>query len=139
MPPRAGSEVGCRRIPVARGKRIRRLYIEFVKISYAESVPGQCNTAPGGRRLEALFPTTLTFRQVLHLLFVDLDLPRLLHLLPEVRQEHAEEILLFVVQEAIADLIFFGGEVLFRGLLLFEHGEHDAVGSGSDGTADLAG
>src|SRR5215471_19466325 len=111
MPPRAGSEVGCRRIPVARGKGIRRLYMEFVRFLTLRVSPGNATPNPGVVVLEALFPTTLTFRQVLHLLFVDLDLPRLLHLLPEVRQEHAEEILLFAVQEAIADLIFFRGEV----------------------------
>src|SRR6266576_1652893 len=71
--------------------------------------------------LEAFF-SARTPRQALHFLLVDLDLPRLLHLLAKIHKEQSEQVLLLVAHERFSNLILLGGEILLRGLLFFEYG-----------------
>src|SRR5580704_1442268 len=77
--------------------------------------------------LKALFAATLTAGEILHLLFVQLDLARLLHLLTQIDQKHPEQFLLLGAQQRVSDLVFLRGKVLVGRLLPFEHRQHHAV------------
>src|SRR5579864_7581916 len=99
MPPRAGSEVGCRRIPVARGKDMRASP-DSDGLLRGKSSYGRAVSRPAWTwSLKALFAATLTAGEILHLLFVQLDLARLLHLLTQIDQKHPEQFLLLGAQQ----------------------------------------
>src|SRR5689334_23207308 len=138
MPPREGRELGCRRIPVARANGMA-LWRSHPVLTTRNSVAECCRarrSVPVVSSLEAFFPTALPFGEVLHFLLVDFDLARLLHLLAEVRQEHSEEVLLLGAQQAVANLIFLGCEVLLGRILLLQNRQDHAIVPGIDGPAD---
>src|SRR5258708_22869212 len=78
------------------------------------------------------------FSQQIQLLLIDLYFARLVHRLAQIGDKNLEDVLLFLLRECFANLIFLGGEVLFGGRLAVNHGEHGASGPVIDGLADLA-
>src|SRR5271169_409597 len=111
MPPREGNDVGCNRMPAARGKDI--------------SPP-----------LHSLLAAAATQR--FDLFLVSLDLSSFRHLIDQAGNEKSEALLLLADEELVADLIALGGIVGVRRLLVLEHREDHAVGAAADWTADLS-
>ncbi len=75
---------------------------------------------------------TLLPSQVFHLFLIDLEPVGLFHVLAEVRDEQPEQIVLFGLQERLADLIFLRGEFLIRRYLFFQKLSDHAIATGSD-------
>src|SRR5438128_10338399 len=76
--------------------------------------------------------------QSLHFFLVDFYLAGLLHLLAQVGDEQAKQLVLLLLQQRISNFVFLGCEVGVRGLLLLEHLEDRTIRSAVDRTADLA-
>ncbi len=74
----------------------------------------------------------------LHFFIVSLDLSRLRHFVDQVGYEETETLLLFALQQRIADLIALGSIIGLRRLLVLEHLQHDSVAAAIDRAADLS-
>src|ERR1700722_10079289 len=111
MPPREGNDVGCNRMLAVRGNGMSQLHSRLA----------------GGAT------------QSFHFFLVDLDLPRLLHLVAKARNEKAEKFLLLALQQRVADLIALGGIIGVGGLVILQQRKDHAVRAAGDGTADVSG
>src|ERR1700686_763674 len=100
MPPREGNDVGCNKMPAARGKDM--------------SPP-----------LHSLLATAATQR--LDFFFVSLDLARPRHLVDQAGNEKSEAFLLLAQQQLIANLIALRGIFSLGRLLVLDHLQYHGV------------
>src|SRR6266567_5094464 len=142
MPPREGKEIGWSRIPVERGKFMVGLSARQKAGSSRLETLGMTNQLLLSKTTEqvTLFPLFRSrLGQRLQFLLVFLHLAGFVHLIAEVAEEEAEDLRLFVLHEAVADLVFLGGKIGVGGGLALGHGENCSRGGASYGTADFAG
>src|ERR1700740_1830644 len=107
MPPRDGNDVGCNKIPAARGNGMQ--LDRYLRLSKVIVIPSEARDPGSWTGLHSrLAPRP---RQRLQFILIDLDLARLLHLIAEAGYEQRENLLLLALQQRLPDLVALGGEV----------------------------
>src|SRR3984957_11397725 len=86
-------------------------------------------------RLGTFLPTLP--RQVLHFFLIDLELVGILHILAEVRDEQAEEIVLLSLEQSLANFVFLGCKILICRRLFFHKLSDHSIAPGGDWPADV--
>ena len=102
-------EVGCSRIPVARGNDIVELPRCYQQIEDRVARRALLSLFPAWARVSCFISSS-----------IDLDLARLLHLVAQIPDEQAENFLLLALQQRITNLVFLGREILMRSVPVFQ-------------------
>ena len=150
--------MGCRRIPLRRGKVIVRS-LQLVVLS--QSKFNWCHSSPlkrvgmtmtwigtkrnalsiridnkGGHGLFALFRSGSG--QSFQLFLVDLHFAGFLHLVAQIFHEQREKLIFLSLLKRVANLVLLGSKVLVRGCLLLQHRQNNARVSCIDRATDFA-